>query len=419
MPSIQDHAEAFQIAYSVAQRFLATKNNNPNGSDERRLPDVDIAKKNAKTWYWDDKTPLFEIPLIRGDSDAGSIIASTVKSLPPIALYRTHGATFAQEIRDYLATSGVLDALELVTLYLISPLEPVAKLRHRTSEAITFVTVPDLREYSLPLEHRTLPPIIRDTFPTGRMKRVIDAEWALLEMQAFSRTLLVQDAMRPVKYQQSCDPARRDVDGRSSSSSGNYCTPHRIAGCSPVAWAMMASSMKKAYEVRIWRDVDHWDTDWPSNTNPSQCDAVNQTIWEIHDHIGTTPEGSTDNDHAGEGGNCLTAKFNLPLYDGRPGWKVQSPDMNKIRDLITRLRPVYYDGQGQWPHTWEILAREAGLKDAVSIRGREGHAVVAYGCDMDGYLLQICFGWGYGFSDVSIDLGWYDDAQMIWNMTWG
>ncbi len=111
---------------------------------------------------------------------------------------------------------------------------------------------------------------------------------------------------------------------------------------------------------------------------------------------------------------------------GWPGWVVQSPDMNRIRTLINiRLRPVFYSGFGQWPHLWERLVRELGLGDEVSSRlrggGADGHAVVAYGCDLDGYILYICFGWGNApvFGDTWIDLGWYQDAQMIFNQSWG
>jgi hypothetical protein len=184
--------------------------------------------------------------------------------------------------------------------------------------------------------------------------------------------------------------------------------------------------MKKAYEPRIWPGVTCWDIDWPScggNCNPSQCDAVNQTIWGVHGHVGTTPDGGTDSDREGEGGNYLTSAFNLPTEAyGFPGWIVQSPDMNRIRTLINiRLRPVFYSGTGQWPHLFTRLATELGFHDAkprVRGAGIDGHAVVAYGCDLDGYLLYICFGWGSAFADAWIDLGWYQDAQMIFNQLW-
>jgi len=258
------------------------------------------------------------------------------------------------------------------------------------------------------------------------MGRVIDAEWGLLEKTAVSRTMVIKDVIRPVKYQQACDSYVRDIVGQSG---GNYCTPRGIAGCVPVAWAMMASSMKKGYEARIWAGVAGWDIDWPScggNCNPSQCDAVSQTIWGVHAHVGTTPDGGTDTGREAEGGNYLTSAFNLEPPGTWPGWVPQSPDMNRIRTLINiRLRPVFYSGFGQWPHLWERLARELRLGDIISPRtrggGTDGHAVVAYGCDLDGYLLYICFGWGNDprNADAWIDLGWYQDAQIVFNQYWG
>src|SRR6202041_1189725 len=45
----------------------------------------------------------------------------------------------------------------------------------------------------------------------------------------------------PVKYQQTCDA----YPGGQQPGNANYCSPRRIAGCAPVAWAMLASAHKR------------------------------------------------------------------------------------------------------------------------------------------------------------------------------
>jgi hypothetical protein len=232
--------KTLQEAYSVAERFIATTTRGALESDQCRLPPLEIAEKHAETWYWDDQTPLLEIPLMRGEALAGSIIVSTVTTLPPVAIYRTQGPTFAKEVTDYLANADVLKTFEVKSLYLITPLEPVVKVQHRKTGAISFLALPDLKEYSVPPAHRDLPAIIRGPLPSW-MGRTVDAGWALLDKVDGPRTTVIQSVISPVKYQQACDSYAMDLVGQSGT---NYCSPRGIAGCVPVAWAMMASSMK-------------------------------------------------------------------------------------------------------------------------------------------------------------------------------
>jgi hypothetical protein len=415
--------DEISAAYIVAENFLKTRSSTNSSESPGSLPPRENLGAHTQTWYWDDETPLFEIALFDNEGQSGSIVVNTSRSLPPVAMYRTIGPSFAEEVTAFLHEAGYLETFEVQARYLFSPLEPVLKVRHRKTGATGFLALPTLREYMLPAERAELRPIIRPKF-SHSLVRTTDKAWDLLERGSGSRTMIIQSVISPIKYQQGCDSYPADIVG--GNSSANYCTPRGIAGCVPVAWAMMASSMKKAYEPRIWAGVTGWDTPWPScggGCNPSQCDAVNQTIWGVHGHIGTTHDGDTSTDHSGEGGNYLTTEFKLPTVPGGwPGWIVQSPDMNKIRDLIaTRLRPVYYGAQGQWPHTLKQLAGDLGLNGHFSTGDGviDGHAVVAYGCDMDGYMLFVCFGWGSGFSDSWIDIGWYQDAQIIFNAQWG
>jgi hypothetical protein len=430
-----DHG-TLRSAYDVALQFVARRRENsptdrPDPWSNCFVPPFEVMSKAAEAWRWDDDTPLVEVPLCREsvERESGGIIISTVKSLPPVLTYCTQGPTFASQVTSNLLSFPSADRLEVIERYLISPLEPILKVRVRNTAATGFVRLPDRMSYLLPPKHNPVPHLKRDPCEFWS-KRQVEKAWKILEkdrpvthrVRSSSRDNIVSQ-IQPVQYNQSCNVYRSKTNSVEAFLDGNnYCTPRAISGCTPVAWAMLASSLKRRGVANIWPGSQCWDKGWssfnPGQVDPTICGDVSHAIWGTHTHMGTGDDGGTTDDHIGEGGNWLTSEYNLPTGPfGVPGWLVNDVDMGTIRGVISSAKPLIFCAQGQWSALWTQIARELGLEDLIPKRGAgiDGHCVLAYGYATPESHILACMGWGTHYPDRWLDIGAYSDGHMIYN----
>jgi hypothetical protein len=81
------YQESLQAAYSVAQKFVASrsskneKEGDSSGLDGTRLIPFERAEKASQSWHWDDRTALFEMRLNENSERRGAHFRTTRQNI--------------------------------------------------------------------------------------------------------------------------------------------------------------------------------------------------------------------------------------------------------------------------------------------------------------------------------------------------
>ena len=224
--------------------------------------------RQTSTVWWDDATPLHEFEyLTDNNTPAGYALVSSSSTLPAVLEFTDGGRPFTTDLTVQLeARFGQLKG-KLVRFYYFGPFDVAASVQDRATGKRVLVIFPEQYTVEIPPCLAICRPVRCPPFNHFCRRVTRNYEVKL-------------DVLKPIAYQQGCR-AKVGVQDRS----GHYCEPDCIAGCVPVSWTMFLSSCKKNTALsssdrnKIWSGSTCWDVDWPSNTNPSQCAAVSDTIW--------------------------------------------------------------------------------------------------------------------------------------------
>jgi hypothetical protein len=412
-------SDSIAFAYEVASKHLNRLKlaDSPTGTPHRwvdlHLPPSRLAHKYSSELYWDDSILLIEFPFFCAPhlTPSGSVIVSTSKSILPVLSYSAEGDTYYSQVCRLLAGPLAVSYhnLESVRIYMASSLEVRVRVHHQNNDNAEILDVPSLKSHIINKQQS----IVRNAseYCDGPLlhyhwNKLDNPGESVFDLQfsAHSQSI-VNDRLRPTRYQQSCDSYSHELCRIRAGASTSYCSPRRLAGCTPVAWAMMASSLKKrAYgydPIRIWPNSACWNIDWSSDattSDPSQCPEVRQTIWDLHSYLHTSDNGETPGDRVRLGGVFLSNTFHLPYKWGQTQ-NPSSPTFASVIDEAGGEYPAMYTSTARWkpPET-----------------DTDGHCVMVYGYDNSNNSVLACLGWGAFFPDRWITLPFGTDSTMIW-----
>lgn len=341
---------------------------------DRELPPPD--RRPFFVYHWDDRRELVEMPLWDATRrvQSGYVIVSPDPTLPPVLQYSLEGAPLSQTLSDWCKRylSSVREPAEDVSFWFFDSFEIAARIRFAGRSGEVFVRFPD--QEVLELDQRAA--IIRT--PPIRWRREVEDLWGHLaspELQGLARGQRVLWHRRPVRYNQLTE------DGR-------------IMGCTPVAWAMLASAMKLSPvggSHRIWEGSRCWNLEW---TSSSRCEEVRAAIWRFHAAMGTSADGATTTNRIQDGEKVFPELWGIDWDwedDGNDDW-------GNVTEIINRDRPFLFSAQGHWREVLEKL----GARGPALGRGKVGHSVVCYGYDDANCMMQVSLGWGTGTDDHGI-----------------
>lgn len=362
---------------------------------------VKVGRQTATVW-WDDSTPLHEFEyLTENNTPAGYALVSSSSALPAVLEFTDGGRPFTSDLTVQLqARFGQLEG-KVIRFYYFGPFDVAASVQDRATGQRTLVVFPEQYAFEIPPglsinrhSQRCLPA----SFSCRR--RTLNYEVKL-------------DALKPIAYQQGC---RAAVSVRDDS--GHYCEPNCIAGCVPVSWAMFLSSCKKNTALslsdrnKIWPGSTCWNIDWPSNTNPSQCATVSDTIWALHDRYTTCDGGSQSPQAAAEtSAYCRgTLGINWITYARR------NATFDDCDTLVNQNQVFVFDGFSDWSANLAPHLREA-IPLAV---GKAGHSVVCWGVYISswtsGEYLLATMGWGKDVYENGAK--WFDISTVTDRNAW-
>lgn len=345
-------------------------------------------------FWWDDKTPLLEYEFLddQGNS-SGYIILSTSRAIPPVHEFAFQGVTLSAKLFRHLTSFlGYREAYyKSITWYYFGQLDLLARCTLSDHGKTVFVSIPQMTTFYIPEDHKI------ERHPNDYWsEEETRSRWRLIggDVVTGSEKIAIElEALKPVPYNQNCrattDYAELD----------HYCKPNCIAGCSPVAVAMYASSKKKSADgganSRIWPGSNCWEQTWPSDViaNPNTCADVSTTIWELHDRLRTTCDGLTKLSDLKQGAGYFRDKWGL-------NWKWKEERMvnwERCATLISEGKTFIFSANGPWTDYLEAhFGKRPGDKDNV------GHSTVCWGHWGDpmvgGPRILVCYGWG-DFSD--------------------
>jgi len=400
-------------AKMIAEKFLSRERTFERLSGGPSRPQV-VGECSAVFW-WDDATALYEFPFNDASgSPSGYVVIPSTRRLAPVLEYCFSGSPLSAQLNHYLSASLTTlgEAPRNVQWYFVSPLEIIARVSLEGIADAAFLEIPTLRNVPPPTDDR----IVRDASRLWTSNDLSRA-WSDLEGWPGLRTPNVRGALwyRPVRYQQGCDAYGRSCKLDLSDGGTTYCSPHCIAGCTCVAWAMLASSWKKhgqgGANTRIWAGSACWNIDWPSSTNPSRCQNVHESIWAWHSLMGTGCSGGTSFGNIESGGGYFGSKWGLP-------WQWGSRDdvgIGDAQELVDKGQPFLFSAVGQW----QSRRKTSGRKSSSPKPGASGHSVVAYGYDAANQTILISLGWGSSFADKWIAIGAYESRQAVFVRSWG
>ena len=307
----------------------------------------------TNVFWWDDVTPLYEYEFLTVEGrPAGYVIVSTASRLPPVLAFSSAGETLSTSLSAYLASAslGTKEPCFNVTWYFISPIEIVASVTVPSTRNRRLLLLPELYTVDVPRSMTILRP--------GRASRQIAQYWRIAEGKSrrkFRSIVKELPHLQPIAYQQNCRADRGQTD------SGHYCDPDCIAGCVPVAWAMFASSRKKSSagggQSAIWPGSTCWNVNWPSsagpNNDPSQCSAVSDSIWGLHDTMRTTCDGTTDRNAWSNAHAFFRTEWGR---DWR--WTTQvNPTFDYCNHRLHEDHTFVFAGRGEWTdHLYRCIA---------------------------------------------------------------
>lgn len=404
-------ASDWENARRAAEAFLS-RSSSRRRRQPRSWPVADRLGGPSAVYWWDDQTPLFEVPLYANDAPAGYVIASGTYELPPILEASPMGIPASQrltaDITSYLVQSDRYPSA--IRWQYWSALEVVAEVT-LADGAVIHVRYPEMHEVTIPTRlsiHRTPSQYWHVGENESRWHQWLDAEAAAKEASIG----IILESREPVYYNQNCRTTERtEVEPPT------YCSPNCIAGCVPVALAMLASSWKKVEvsgsQSRIWPSTSCWSTAWPSATtpDPNQCAAVNQTIWDFHDRIRTTCGGGTiGNQVAAPTTSYYRSVWGLPWT-----YQYQHPaSYDQCTTIIERRHPFVFMAVGQWSAYLQQVAPD--LTPPIAL-GEVGHAVLCWGFDaapwVGGPGLLVGLGWGSGWASRWIEYDQFSEPQAL------
>lgn len=362
-----------------------------------------------KVFWWSDTIPLCEVPLfdLITRSQSGYMIVCGDRRLPPVLEYSSSGPTLSDQI-DFLCAPALRQSgmqRETIRSHYASSTEIYLEFEGDDG-AFHYLNVPNL--YVLNTRRR----VVIDRQPEQVFdSKIVDATWGTFTPGApGDLPEIILQFFRPVRYQQNCDKygALMTDCKIEFQLTQSYCAPNAIAGCVPVAWAMLMSSWKRAGffgAQNIWANSTCWDKDWPSYggwANPSQCPEVEKTIWKLHAMMGTTSEGGTF-DNATLAGAGIFADYGL-------SWRfaqAQNQNFEFAISVIQHGQPLLWTANGIWS---SLLAEQVSSP----VPGGVGHGVVAYGYKKSDRTLYIALGWGSSYSDKYINYDQYRLTNCIY-----
>jgi hypothetical protein len=373
-------------AAAIANRFLEERGSDGGGVVPRH---TSLGGRYYKYLTSNDST-VYEFSVTRGDTQAGYILISGTLDLPPVLGYCPTGkplrSILTQCVEDFIRLRNLLPTS--VEWRYFGPFDHVAEIKLAGGD-YCYARFPNylVTQSKSRIVH---PP---------RMEWV-DVAWINDRWEYYSRDdrpkvvrpLGIINGCRPYKYQQTCQSSLEEGGPDPHHIGLNYCSPSCIAGCTPTSWAILASAFKGLQNIAsIFNDAPDWNIDWPTNGvggHPLPASqAVNGRIWELRNYMQTDCQGGTD-----FGVHLLFGSYVFSQYDvnwewrwtAGPGaigayWEVQ-------RQIETYGRPVSLSANSNWQ----------------SGQPRDGHSVVAYGCNDGERQVFVCYGWGSDFADAWI-----------------
>jgi len=404
--------DTFRTAKQVAENFVARQRLGAGPTANR----VGVLGECTWVFFWDEEHPLYEFPIVdrtESPARAGYVLVSGNDDLPPVLEYSLDARPLSSQLNSYLHSSltVLLEVPSDVTWFYWNGLEPVARVKLVGRASPVFIQVPECRVYPLAAEQR----ILRDPRDSWSVEEVRRRWNEIRDLETVRVESSTQLWYNPVRYQQGCDAYGADC--RLGSDPGHtYCTPHCIAGCTPVCWAMLASCWKKhgqgGASTKIWSGSGCWGLEWPSSTNPSRCGDVSASIWDFHRYMGTGCAGDTDWNNIIAGGRIFHDKWGLPWQWGRR----DNQDYGFVKSVIDHGQPCHFSALGQWNSYAANLLRADETSGGGP--GQEGHSIVAYGYDDAQSAVKICLGWGTWYADKYIRVSDYTRNQCVFVTGW-
>jgi hypothetical protein len=395
-----------QVAFSAATQFAR--------SAGRFIP-VDLARQpiqhhafnvvgHTGELIWSDDDSLYEFQLESDLGMRGHVICSSSANIPPIIEFGFNSPTLTQSLTSiYSRYAPVTPERSRARFIYLSALEVALEIDAEHGRRYLFP-----RPWSQPIILDS-PLSIRRLPSLYWSPELSESAWRSLS-EAAPAAGPIQLHRRPVAYNQNY-----------SLYNGNSKAPNScIAGCGPVAWAMLES----AYAVfsretgghdkyaAIHRDKWDWIYAWPSwmEPNPSKSADANERIWAFHSVMGTSCAGATSwsNNHGGlrnflhHPARHFNSKWGFDnIFAGLPN----IPFSELHSRSIARGHPCLLCGTGQF----------AGLIPFKLSTGSDiGHCVVAYGSDAFYRKLLITMGWGSFFSDRWVDPHTLSSRLAVW-----
>ncbi len=376
--------------FETATKFIERNRN----IDPKTWKDLKIASASNEiqnVFKWSSEINLYDIPLVNKKTRerSGYLLISESKELPPVIEYATEGLSLKEQI-DGLVTPALyaseIDATPK-EYHFITSTEIYVEIFNERSKESFLINVPDLfviQKESIDSFNRQA----REEFNNAS----IDEQWyALEDNDSSGASKIVLNKAKPTRYQQNCDSYSLDqVCKIDLSEPKTYCSPRRISGCVPVAWAMLLSAWKRMNfedSSKIWKGSSTWNIEWPSwqgTVNPSKSAEVESTIWKLHDLMDTTATGGTSDSKTIEGAKIFST-FDM-------SWKFSiavDQDFSFAQKIIQAGQPFLFDGYGKWSSIDKKFSNSVG-------NDKGGHGVVAYGYDKTDKMLLVAMGWGTG-----------------------
>ena len=374
-------------AFEVAEAYISHNARTHKGFSGLRI--VQEAAASAKLFWWGGTIPLVEVPLatILGGTASGYLLVSTSKSLPPILEFCLDGAPLSQRITEQMHSALWRDRVTAVIerFVFITSTEIYAEIKTPDSSDLTLFKVGDTLGVTIPSPVH----IARD--PAAIFdSQILDDQWRIMTPQPPPNLPeIILNNAAPVLYQQNCDAYGLEcsIDLKTGTT---YCSPHCIAGCVAVGWAMLLSSWKRTGfwdSAKIWQGSTCWASDWSSGNGPwvNACDQVNATIWQVHNLMGTGCDGATQNNRTIDGAKIF-ASFGMGWQYGQTA----NASFEFLRDLTLKGQPFLYTAQAHWNIALGTLSTSPQPGD-------EGHAVVVFGNRITDRMLYVALGWGSSF----------------------
>jgi hypothetical protein len=339
---------------------------------------------------------------------AGFLIVSTHRSLPPVLQYALSGPALSVTI-DKLA-KPFLDTrdsnLSFTRFIYFTSFHLFLEFSSKRKKDICWIRVPHLSRLRIN-NVDSFDRLPTDTFDSRRMHllwRQISSSDRRASTEKDNYRVILTKA-KPIRYNQACGSYQNDAAKLKTQPSGsNPCGQRGITGCTPVAFAMLLSSLKSSgIATSIWRGNSCWNVEWPSfgyaQHDPSQCEVVRSSIWTLHKALKTTADGATDTSNLQAAAPALlSAGLNTRYY--------QLHDLQPINDSDATNHIIYLTiYSSRIPVLWSGLGKWSG-------QTIEGHSTLVYGVDTGMFLVS--FGWGESFADSWITTSQFTETSAFW-----